>query len=443
MKIVIAGAGEVGSHLAKMLSNENQDIIVIDNDIDKLSALDSYNLMTVTGRPVSFSILDKVNVKDADLFVAVTPYETRNIIACSMAKSLGAKKTVARIDNDEFLSGRYVDYFTKMGVDDLIYPEYFAGIEIINALKHTWARNWFEMLDGQLIVVGVKLRANAKIVGKRFKEIGGVSDVLHVSAIKHDREIIIPRGDDMISENDIAYISTTLEHIDDVIEICGKRQISVERIMVMGGTPIAVQLARQLGHKVDIKILDRDPDNCQRLSETLPHCHVVCSDATNTDVVEDEGIDDCDAFVALTEHSESNILSCIMAKNHGVRKTIAEVENMQFIPEAESLNIGTVINKKLLASSRIFQKLLDSDVDNSKCLALADAEVAEFEIKPGSKVTKAPIKDLKLNRDMTIAGLSRNGTGQLVKGDTQLQVGDRVVVFCLSGSLHKIEKVFG
>ena len=198
-----------------------------------------------------------------------------------------------------------------------------------------------------------------------------------------------------------------------------------------------------LGDKARIKLFDRDPERCRVLSETLPHCNVVCSDATNTDVIEDEGIGDCDVFVALTEHSESNILSCIMAKNHGVRKTIAEVENIQFIPEAESLNIGTVINKKLLASSRIFQIMLDSDVDNSKCLALADAEVAELEIKPGAKVTRGQVKDLKLNRDMTIAGLSRNGVGMLVKGDTQLQAGDRVVVFCLSGSLHKIEKIFG
>lgn len=443
MKIVIAGAGEVGSHLAKMLSNENQDIVVIDNDQAKLVSLDTYNLMTMLGDPVSFSALENARVGEADLFIAVTPHETRNIISCSMAKDMGAQKTVARIDNDEFLNKRNADYFHKLGVDDLIYPEYFAGLEIMGALKHTWARNWFEMLGGELIVVGVKLRQNAKIVGKRFKEIGGVSNFLHVSAIKHNREIIIPRGDDMISENDIAYISTTRDHLDDVIDICGKRRISVERLMVMGGTPIALQLAKMLGHKARIKLFDRDPERCRVLSETLPNCNVVCSDATNTDVIEDEGIGDCDVFVALTEHSESNILSCIMAKNHGVRKTIAEVENIQFIPEAESLNIGTVINKKLLASSRIFQIMLDSDVDNSKCLALADAEVAELEIKPGAKVTRGQVKDLKLNRDMTIAGLSRNGVGMLVKGDTQLQAGDRVVVFCLSGSLHKIEKIFG
>lgn len=442
MKILIAGAGEVGTHLAKMLSNENQDIIVIDNDAIKLANLEKYNLMTYVGSAISFEVMRDVNVGSADLFIAVTPFESRNLVACSMAKSLGAKKTVARIDNDEFLKKEHKDYFTALGVDNLIYPEYLASKEIITALKRTWVRNWFELFDGELIVVGVKLRNNAKLVGHRLKDLSEVSSFLHVSAIKRNRETIIPRGDDVIMENDIAYIATTHDHIDEVVDICGKEKIDVGKVLIMGGNPIAVQLAQMVQNRYKVKIIDKDMDRCDYLANVLPYCNIVHGDARDFDILESEGLSDYDVFVALTGSSEANILGCMMAKEHGIRKTIAEVENIHFISEAEGLNIGMVVNKKLLASSRIFQILLDSDATNAKCLALADAEVAELEVKEGSKVTHGAVKDLKLTKDMTIAGLVRDGEGQLVKGDTRLQAGDHVVIFCLSGSIHKIEKIF-
>jgi len=443
MKIVIAGAGEVGTHLAKMLSDEEQDIIVIDNDPRKLTALESYNLMTYTGSAIKFDDLRAIKVGGADLFIAVTPYETRNLIACSMAKTLGARHAVARIDNADYLEPENVSYFESLGVDDLIYPEYLAANEILSALKRTWVRNWFEMLDGELIVMGVKLRAGtSSLIGKQLKEVGSISQFLHVSAIKRNRETIIPRGDDRIEENDILYIATTRDHIDEVTAVCGKTPIDVDKVFIMGGTRIAEQLALLAGDRYHIKIVENDLERCQDLADMLPDCNIINGDARDTDLLEEEGISDYDVFIALTDSSEANILGCMMAKEHGIRKTIAEVENIQYISEAETLNIGTIVNKKLLASSRIFQILLDSDVDNARCLALADAEVAELIVKEGARVTRADVKDLKLTRDVTIAGLVRDGVGQLVTGNTRLQAGDHVVIFCLTGAIHKVERLF-
>lgn len=442
MNIIIAGAGEVGSHLAKMLSDEDQDITILDVDEERLSNLENYNLMTYQGSAISFITLNKIGVSHADLFIAVTPYETQNLIACSMAKSMGAKKTVARIDNFEFLKKEHSEFFTKMGISDLIYPEYLAAKEIGRALKHTWVRNWFELFDGELIVAAVKLRSNAKIIGKRLKDMGDLTNFMHVSAVKRNRETIIPRGDDMILTNDIVYIATTNDHLDKVIDVCGKVQIKVENLMIMGGSLIAERIARTLGEKVKIKLIEPDYDRCQYLADALPYCNIVHGDATDDEILQEEGISDIDVFVALSDRSETNILSCMMAKEYGVRRTIAEVESLQFINEAESLNIGTIINKKLLASSRIFQILLDSDVNNARCLALADAEVAELIIKEGSKVCRHEVKDLHLPDGMTIAGLVRDGDGMLVNGNTRMQVGDHVVVFCLSGVLHKVERYF-
>ena len=221
MRIIIAGAGEVGTHLAKMLSDEDRDIVVIDSDERKLFALDSYNLQTSQGECISFKMLQNNGVEHCELFIAVTPFETKNLLACSIAKSMGAKKTVARIDNYEFLRPEYADFFKNMGVDTLIYPELFAAEEIATALKHNWVRNWFELFDGELIVAAVKLRASSPMVGKQLREIGGSNTFIHLNAIRRNGEILIPRGVDRVMENDVAYITTTRDFLPQVVEICG------------------------------------------------------------------------------------------------------------------------------------------------------------------------------------------------------------------------------
>ena len=443
MKIVIVGAGEVGSHLAKLLSREDQDIVLVDKDANRLANLDAnYNLMTLCGSPTSFSTMREADVDHCDLFIAVTPYETTNVTACAMAKSIEAKKTVARIDNYEFMVDESQEFFTQIGVDYLIYPEFLAAQEIMTSLKRSWVRHWFELHDGEIILVGVKLRDNAPLIGKQLKDLAFVQRSFHISAIKRNHETIIPRGDDIIRANDILYFTTTRDHVDDLLDLCGKVQHEINRVLIMGGSRIAIRLAALAGNEYSFKIIESNLEVCKALPEKCPNCEIVHGDARDFDVLREEGIEDFDAFIALAESSEANILACLTAKEFGVDKTIAEVENIQFISEAEGLNIGTIINKKLLASSKIFQILLDADINSSKCLALTDAEVAEIEAKPKSKITRAAVKDLNLSRDMTIAGLIRDGQGMLVNGNTVIQPGDHVVVFCLTGAIHKVEKLF-
>lgn len=445
MKIVIAGAGEVGSHLAKLLSREEQDIILVDKDAERLAAIDAnYNLMTMVGSPMSFNVLKDAGVEHCDLFVAVTPFETNNVIAASVAKSLGAHKTVARIDNYEFMERSHAEFFSRMGVNQLIYPEYLAAKEIMNSLERTWVRTWFEIHNGELIVVGVKIHdESAVLCGMQLKQLAMQQHFFHVAAIRRSHETIIPRGDDTIMLNDVLYFTTTRDHLDSIREMCGKHQVDVKKVLIMGGSRIAIRLVALAGNKYKFKIIEIDRIQCEKLCDRCPDARIIYGDARNIETLIEEGIDDTDAFIALTDSSETNILSCLSAKEHGVSKTIAEVEDLQFFSAADNLNIGTVINKKLLASSNIFQILLDTDSASSKFMALADADVAEIEVKPKSKITKAPVKDLKLSRDMTIAGLIRDGKGMLVGGNTLIEAGDRVVVFCLSGAIHKIEKLFG
>ena len=443
MKIVIAGAGEVGSHLARLLSREKQDVILIDNNAERLAILDAdNNLMTLKGRPISFKTQKSSGADQCDLFIAVTPDETQNVLACSMAKSIGAKKTLVRIDNYEFLDSNNRDYFMRLGVNSLIYPEYLAAHEIITALHRNWVRHWFEIHDGKLIIVGVKVRDNAKIIGMQLKEFAMVEHNFHVAAIKRRHDTIIPRGDDRILPNDILYFVCTPEHVNELIDLCGKQQHRIRRVLVMGGSRIAICLSALASDEFKIKLIENDMSKCRSLPETCPQCDIVHGDARDIDTLREEGIMDTDAFIALSDSSETNILTCLTAKELGVKKTIAEVEDLQFISEAENLNIGTIINKKLIASSSIFQILLDADTGSSKCLALADAEVAEIEVRPKSKITRGPVRSLDLPYGMTIAGLIRNNQGMLVTGNTVIEPGDYVVVFCLGGALHKIEKLF-
>lgn len=443
MNIVIAGCGEVGSHLAKLLASEDQDIILVDDDAERLARLDAnYNLMTVLGKPTSFASLKEAGAGSSDLFIAVTPYESNNILACSIAKKLGAQRTVARIDTYEFLDPRNERYVKSMGVDSVIYPEYVAAEEIITALNRNWIRNWFELHNGRIILAGVKIRAGAPIEGMKLRDFASANRNFHVAAIKRNHETIIPRGDDAITPGDIVYFTTTHDHIDDLIGIAGKSAFKIRKVFIMGGSKMAVRLVNLAGDRFKFTIIEENIDVCRQLPAKCPDCEIIHGDGRDSELLQDIGIGDADAFVALTGSSEANILTCLTAKELGVRKTVANVESIQLISQAENLNIGTVVNKKLLASSSIFQLLLDADSSTSKCLALADAEVAELVVKPGSKLTKAPVKDLKLPRDLTLAGLIRGDEGRLITGMTQLVAGDHVLVFCLGGAIRKVEKLF-
>ncbi len=442
MRIIIAGAGAVGTHLAKLLSKEDQDIILMDTDTERLETLSNFNLMTINGSPTSIKDLKEAGVNKTDLFIAVTPSESQNITACTLAANLGAIKTLARIDNYEYLMPDNKEFFKKLGVDELIYPEMLAAQEIVTALKKTWVRQWFELCGGALILVGVKIRDNALIVNHRLSELAGGNEFYHIASIKRKDQVIIPKGNDKILADDLVYFMTTQEHIDEIRILAGKEEVEIKNVMIMGGSRIAIRATNYLPGDIDIKIIEIDKNQGHKLSEKISRGSIIEGDARDNELLREEGIQDMDAFIALTDSSETNILACMNAKSFGVSKTIAEVENVTYISMAESLNIGSVINKKIITASKIYQLLLDADVSNVKCLTLANAEVAELIAKPGSKITQAPVKDLTLPKDLTLGGLTRNGKGIMVNGNTQIMPYDHVVVFCLDTAINKIEKLF-
>lgn len=444
MRIVIVGAGAVGTHLAKMLSEENENVVLIDESEEKLGKMEAlFDLQTIVGDPTKISSLQSANVNDADLFVAVTPDESRNITACIIAHYLGAKKTVARIDNYEYLLPKHKEYFNSLGIDSLIYPEQLAAEEIATNIKYSWMRQMLEFGNGALVMIGVKIRDNAEIINIPFRELA--RDIpYHVVAIQRGDETIIPRGNDVIQAEDLVCFMTTFDQIPYMRRITGKEEFSeVRSIIIMGGSRIAVRTARLIPENIKVKIIESDIKRCHKLLELVDdRVMVINGDARDPELLRSEGIDHTDVFMALSDNSETNILACLAAKRSGVSRAVSEVENIDYISMAESLDIGSIINKKKLAASTIFQMMLNTDVSSVKCLTFIQAVVAEFPVNEECLITKKPVKELGLPDGANIGGIIRNGKGMNVTGNTMIQIGDHVIVFCLEHVLKKLEKYF-
>lgn len=444
MRIVIAGAGAVGTHLAKMLSVENENVVLLDDSEEKLGKLESlFDLQTIVGDPTKISALKSAGVDHAELFVAVTPHESRNITACVLAHYLGAAKTVARIDNYEYLMPKHKEYFKSLGVDSLIYPEQLAAEEIATNIRYSWMRQMLEFGDGALVMVGVKVRDNASILNIPFKEL--VRDIpYHIVAIQRGDETIIPRGNDVILSEDLVCFMTTHDQIPYIRKITGKEEFNeVRNIIMMGGSRIAVRTTKLIPDGIKVKIIENDLARCHKLLELVEdNVLVINGDARDLELLRSEGIDHTDVFMALSDNSEMNILACLAAKRAGVLRTVSEVENIDYISMAEGLDIGSVINKKKLAASTIFQMMLKTDVSSVKCLTFIQAVVAEFPVNVECYMTRKPVKDLGLPAGANIGGLIRNGKGMNVTGNTMIQVGDHVIIFCLEHVLKKLEKFF-
>lgn len=444
MKIIIAGAGSVGTHLSTLLSKEQQEIIVIDNDEERLSNIDPYlDIMTVQGAPTSISTLKNAGIKDADLFIGVTPDESSNMTACLIAKSLGAKKTIARIDNYEYLLPKQKEFFLNLGIDSLIYPEMLAAKEIVSSLKISWIRQSWEFGGGALLLFGSKVRENAPILDIKLEELKKEVP-FHIVAIKRGNETIIPRGYDCIKLYDIVYITTTRENMPYLKKLIGKENYKpIENVIIMGGSRIAMRTTQYAPENMHMTIVENNYDKCMWLNEHVNNnVLVIKGDGRDLDLLKSEGLKTTDAFIALTGSSETNILACLAAKKAGVRKTIAEVENIDYIGMAESLDIGSVINKKKITAGHIYQMMLKADVSNVKSLTFASADVAEFTITKKAKVCGQKIKDAGFPKGINIGGIIRDGKGIIADGNTIIQENDHIVVFCTQMMLKKIEKFF-
>ena len=451
MKIVIAGAGEVGSHLAKMLSNESNEITVIDSNSERLEALRSNtDVVTVEGNPSAIHILQEAGVAHADLFIAVNPSESQdvNVVSAMLAKKLGSKKATARINNEEYLSYENKYLFTEMGIDLMFYPEKIAAGEIADLLKRTASSDSLEFARGKLHMAVFKLEDDSSLIGMNMVEFSklAASEGLkfRVVAISRKNETIIPRHDTKFKYHDLVFIISKREGMDMLLKYVGKHNIEVNNLMILGGSPTGEILAKQLSKQLDsIKLIEKNKEKCLDLSDKLPdNVIVVNGDGRNSDMLLEESIRDYDAFVAVTNSTETNILACVAAKGFGVQRTIAEVENLEYIKLAESMGVDAVINKKLITASRIFKFTLSDKVRFIKYMSGTNAEVLEYIVAPDTKITKAPLKDITFPTNAIIGGVIRGNESYIAVGDTQIEAYDRVAVFALPEAVKEVDKFF-
>lgn len=448
MKIIIAGAGEVGFHLAKLLSYESQDITLIDSNNESLAyAANHLDIRVLKGDATSISVLQDAKVGDSNLVIGVTSSETTNITLCMLAKQLGCERTIARISNAEFIDNKDVIKFEELGIDELISPEALAANEIQLLLNKSGFNDTFEFEDGKLIMVGVSLSKSAPFVGKMVKEAANIFPELHFMPIALQRSgtkyTVIPRGDTMFKEGDQVYFITVKEGVDELYKLTGKKKEEIKNVMILGGSKVGYKAARDLcANKFNVKLIEKDKEKAFDLTDDLPNALIINGDGRNVELLEEESLESMDAFIAVTGNSETNIMSCLVAKSKHIKKTIALVENMDYFQLSHSIGIDTLINKKLLAANNIFRYIRKGEVVALMRINNLNAEILEFIVKPNSKVTGNVIRDLDFPKVATIGGIVRDGEGVIALGGFRIQAGDRVVVCCLPEAIPKIERLF-
>lgn len=451
MRIVIAGAGEVGSHLAKMLSNEANDITVIDSSQARLDALSANtDIITVEGNPSAIKVLLEAGADKADLFIAVNPSDSQdvNIVSAMLAKKLGSKKVTARINNEEYLTYENKFLFTEMGIDLLFYPEKIAAGEIAELLKRTASTNSMDFARGKLQIAVFKLEEDSPVLGLTMLEFSALAakdgQKFRVVAIARGDETIIPKVDTKFKYHDLVFIISTRDGMDALMGYIGKKDIEVNSLMILGGSPTGEMVARQMARQLDnIKLIEINKTKCLELSEKLPdNVIVVNADGRNSDMLMEESIKEYDAFVAVTNSSETNILACVAAKSLGVARTIAEVENIEYIKLAESMGVDAVINKKLITAGRIFKFTLSNKVRFIKYMSGTNAEVLEYIVAPDTAITKKALKDMNFPKNAIIGGIIRGNESFIAVGDSRIQAYDRVAVFALPEAVKEVDKFF-
>ena len=447
MKIIIAGAGDVGFHLAKLLSYESQDIFVIDIDSEKINYLDAHlDVITTSGDATSVQTLKDIDIDKTDLLIAVTDSQNTNFAIAVIGKKLGAKKTIARLNNPEFISNPYID-FKELGIDSVISPEELAAKEIKMLLNQSAFNDSISFENGLLNMVGSTLTKGSPILNLSVKQAKNkFSNIDFITiAIKRQEEsqTIIPRGDTVFEIGDEVYFSCPQGSLSKLHVLTGQESFAVKDVMILGGSKIGEKTARKLClEKYRVKLIEKKKDKAFNLAESLENTLVIQGDGRNLELLEEENIREMDAFIAVTGNSETNIMSCLVAKSKGVKKTIALVENMDYINISQTIGIDTLINKKLLAASEIFKHVRRGDVLALANLKHVNAEVLEFKVNPNSVVTRNPIKDIKFTRSAVFGGVIRGGEGLMTFGDFQIEAGDKVVIFCLPDAISDVERLF-
>ena len=445
MKIIIAGAGDLGSHLAKLLSSESHDIYLLDQNEERLNTISSQiDVFTIAGDAKSVEIMEQKLISSCDLLIAVTSSEETNMLICILGKKLGAKRTIARINDVNIIKENKEHFYNELGIDTLISPTYLATLEIQRLVNQSAFTDDIEFDNGKLTVFGISLSENSSLINKTVRESADLNPNLSFKplALHRDDLTLIVNGETVLKENDIVYFISLKDSIPNIIKLCGKNNFKIKDVMIIGGSRIGINTAELLENDFRVTLVEKDKATCQQMANTLKKTLIINIDGHDVKMLEEEGLTEIDALISVTADSEMNIMTSLVGKSHGIKKTIARIENFDYINLSQSIGIDTLINKKIIAADNIFKFVRKGNVSLVANLHGTDAEIIEFVIKDGSKITKSPINKLNFPNSSKIAGVIRNGIPIIPFGDFHLKENDKTIVFSLTESIQKIEKFF-
>lgn len=445
MKIIIAGAGDVGSHLAKLLSSESHDIYLLDENEERLNTISSQiDLFTIAGDAKSVEIMEQKLISTCDLLIAVTSSEETNMLICILGKKLGAKHTIARINDDNIINENREHFYNELGIDTLISPTHLATLEIERLINQAAFTDDIEFDNGKLTVFGISLSKKSILIDKSVRESADLNPNLSFKPLalhRNDLTLLVD-GDTILKENDIVYFISLRESIENIITLCGKTSIEIRDVMIIGGSRIGLNIAKLLEKNYNISLVEKDKAKCEQLASILKKTLVININGHDVKILEEEGLAEMDALISVTANSEMNVMTSLVGKNHGIKKTIARIENFDYINLSQSIGVDTIINKKIIAADKIFKFVRKGNVSSVANLHGTNAEIIEFIVKSNTKITKKPINQLNFPKDSNIAGIIRNGIPIIPFGDFQLIENDKTIVFSLTESIKEIEKFF-
>lgn len=445
MKIIIAGAGDLGSHLAKLLSSESHDIYLLDQNEERLNTISSQiDVFTIAGDAKSVEIMEQKLISSCDLLIAVTSSEETNMLICILGKKLGAKRTIARINDVNIIKENKEHFYNELGIDTLISPTYLATLEIQRLVNQSAFTDDIEFDNGKLTVFGISLSENSSLINKTVRESADLNPNLSFKplALHRDNLTLIVNGETVLKENDIVYFISLKDSIPNIIKLCGKNNFKIKDVMIIGGSRIGINTAELLENDFRVTLVEKDKATCEQMANTLKKTLIINIDGHDVKMLEEEGLTEIDALISVTADSEMNIMTSLVGKSHGIKKTIARIENFDYINLSQSIGIDTLINKKIIAADNIFKFVRKGNVSLVANLHGTDAEIIEFVVKEGSKITKSAINKLKFPNSSKIAGVIRNGIPIIPFGDFHLKENDKTIVFSLTESIQKIEKFF-
>ncbi|MGM0946676.1 MAG: Trk system potassium transporter TrkA [Bacteroidota bacterium] len=445
MHIVIAGAGDMGYHLAEQLSYDNKDITLIDTEREVLDYVSSkLDVLTVMGDATSIEVLQRANVTNASMVLAVTTSEKTNIVAALLAKQLGAKRVMARVRNHSYLQQENIRYFENLGIDNLISPTMLCSREIFNLIQNSSFTEVFDFEGGKLNIVGVTLDQSNPLVNQRIMDMSAnpIFDDIRIIAILRDQKTIIPRGSTIIRNHDHVFFISTKQHTQSILQLIGQEKRDIKNVMIIGGDDMALTTALKLENHYRVTLVNKDKERCKWLAENLPNTLVINGDYKNVELLVEEGLEQMDAFLALTDSSETNIITSLTAKNHGVYKTIAHVDTREYIHISHSIGVDSLINKKLVAANEISRYLRKGTVEAVSGIYGVDAEFVQYSISKNNRLTKNTLKDLHFPDSAIVAGVIRGEEVFIPDGDFQLSVGDKAIVLALPQAKSALEKLF-